>query len=383
MLTPPTQPRPIPLYDVVAENKQYAAELRAAFERTLASGRFSGGEELELFEKRLAGYCGTKSAIGVKSGTDALVLSLLGLGIGPGDEVITSAFTFIATAEAILQVGALPVFADIDPNSLCITAQTCTKVLSKNTKAILAVHVYGHCSDMGQLSVFCQSHGIWLIEDAAQAIGATWHGRKLGSIGDVGTFSFYPTKNLSTLGNGGAIVTANEGLAERIRSLQAHGREHEAYTRIGYSSHLDELLAAFLNVKLRYLEEELARRRQIAARYDVELASSKSQTVSPTAPSLSPVIPAAGCRSNYHQYAIRSTRRDQLRRFLSERGIDTGNYYSRPLHQEPVMKGRCRFAELAETEKACSEVLTLPVRPSLTDDEVATVIAAVREFHSS
>ena len=361
---------PIPLYDVRGETLWYAADLRAAFDPVLAAGRFSGGEELAAFEKELAGYCGTAHAIGVKSGTDAIVLALKALGIGPGHEVITSSFTFFATAEAIVETGATPVFCDIDPVTLCLTADAIESTITSRTKAVLLVHVFGHSADMDAVTSVCSRHGIPLVEDAAQSVGATWRGRMLGSIGAAGTLSFYPTKNLSALGNGGAILTSDQGLADAVHSLQNHGRDdHGRYSRIGCNSHLDELQAAFLRVKLAHLESELALRRAIAARYDAELP-----------PELARVRGAVGCVSNCHQYAVRTAKRDALRKHLAAAGIGTGDYYSTPLYEEPALSSYRPSAPLPVTEQACRETLTLPVRPSLTEKEQTAVIAAVRDY---
>jgi dTDP-3-amino-3,4,6-trideoxy-alpha-D-glucose transaminase len=361
---------PIPLYDVRRETLWYAADLRAAFDRALAAGRFSGGDELAAFESELANYCGSAHAIGVKSGTDAIVLALKALGIGPGHEVITSAFTFFATAEAIVETGAAPVFCDVDPVTLCLTAETIKSAITSRTKAVLLVHVFGHCADLDAVTGVCSRHAIPLVEDAAQSIGATWRGRMLGSIGVAGTLSFYPTKNLSALGNGGAILTSDEELASAVHSLQNHGRDEQGrYSRIGCNSHLDELQAAFLRVKLAHLESELALRRAIAARYDAELPAE-----------LARVRGADGCVSNYHQYGVRTARRDALRSHLAAAGIGTGDYYSTPLYDEPALAPYRPTAPLPVTEQACRETLTLPVRPSLSEKEQAAVTAAVCDY---
>jgi dTDP-4-amino-4,6-dideoxygalactose transaminase len=240
---------------------------------------------------------------------------------------------------------------------------------------LLLVHLFGHSADMDAFASLCSERGITLVEDAAQSIGATWLGRRLGSLGRAGILSFYPTKNLSALGNAGALLTGDSELATRARMLASHGQSPDGrFTEAGFNSHLDELQAAFLRAKLAHLDIELARRRAIAARYDAEL---------PFPPHPSPPIPirpAPGCVSSYHQYAVRTSRRDALRRFLAEQGIGTGDYYRTPLHREPALAGRSRFTDLTETELACRETLTLPVRPSLSDDDVAAVVAGVQAF---
>jgi len=362
----------IPLYDTVTENRQFAEEFHAALDRILASGRFALGSELAEFETALAGYCGTSQAIGVKSGTDAIFLTLKALGIGAGDEVVTTAFTFFASIEAILQVGARPVFADINPATLCLSADTCAKAISPRTRAVLLVHVFGHCAEVEAFLSLCREHNIPLVEDAAQAIGAERKGRKLGSLGRAGAFSFYPTKNLSALGDAGAVVTSNEELAERLRQLRSHGRDSTGrHGCLGTNSHLDELQAAFLRLKLNQLDAELARRRELAARYNADLPQAVRM-----------VTGAEGCLSNYHQYAVRTDRRDALRQFLLEQGIGTGDYYPVPAHHEPAAATAGPFPALPETERACKETVTLPIRPSLTDEQQRTIIDAVRRFFS-
>lgn len=363
-------PPRIPLYDTVTENRQFAPDFHAALDRVLASGRFSLGNELAEFESALAGYCGTAQAVGVKSGTDALILTLRALGVGSGDEVITTSFTFFASVEAIMQVGARPVFADIEPTTFCLSPDACAAAITPSTRAVLLVHVFGHCADVERFQSLCKENDLALIEDSAQAIGATWNGRKLGSFGSTGIFSFYATKNLSALGDAGAIVLSNEERADSLRQLRSHGRDANGrHSCLGYNSHLDELQAAFLHLKLGHLDAELARRRELAARYDAELP-----------PEVPRVRGAAGCTSNYHQYAVRSDRRDALRQFLLEQGIGSGDYYRLPAHMEPAASALGPFPPLPETEHACSEVITLPIRPSLTDEQQKSVVDAVRRF---
>ena len=362
----------IPLYDTVTENKQFAEDFHAALDRILASGRFALGNELATFEASLAQYCGTTQAVGVKNGTDALALTLKALGIGVGNGVITTASTFFASVEAIMQVGARPVFADIEPGTLCLSPDACAAAITPATKAVLLVHVFGHCANVECFQSLCEDNNIALVEDAAQAIGASWNGRKLGSLGAAGTFSFYPTKNLSALGDAGAVVTSNEKLADTLRQLRSHGRDMTGrHACLGYNSHLDEIQAAFLHVKLGRLDAELERRRELAARYDTELP-----------PEAGRVHGADGCVSNYHQYAIRTDRRDALRQFLVEQGIGTDDYYPVPAHREPAAAAIGASVPLPETERACKEVVTLPIRPSLTDEQQKSVVEAVRRFYA-
>jgi dTDP-4-amino-4,6-dideoxygalactose transaminase len=360
----------IPLYDTVTENRQFAADFHAALDRVLASGRFVLGNELGTFESALAKYCRTDHAVGLKSGTDALILTLEALGIGAGDEVITTPFTFFASVEAIMQVGAKPVFADIEPETLCLSPDACAAAVTPATRAVLLVHVFGHCTNTECFQSLCEDNNVRLIEDAAQSIGSTWNGRPLGSFGAAGTLSFYPTKNLSALGDAGAVVTSDAGIADSLRQLRSHGRDALGrHACLGYNSHMDELQAAFLQVKLGRLDAELARRRELAARYDAGLPSGAGR-----------VHGADGCVSNCHQYAIRTDRRDALRQFLVEQGIGTGDYYPVPAHREPAAATNGTVAPLPETERACKEVLTLPIRPSLTDEQQKSVVEAVRRF---
>lgn len=360
----------IPLYDSVTENRQFAADFHASLDRILASGRFTLGNELATFESSLAEYCGTAQAVGVKNGTDALVLTLRALGIGSGDEVITTAFAFFAGVEATMQVGATPRFVDIEPGTLCLSPDACAAALTPATKAVMLVHVFGHCGNVECLQALCEDKNVALVEDAAPAIGATWNGHKLGSFGRAGTVSFHPTKNLSALGDGGAVVTSDDKLADSLRQLRSHGRDTTGrHVCLGYDSHLDELQAAFLYIKLGRLDAELTRRRELAARYDADLP-----------PEAGRVHGTNGCVSNYYQYAIRSERRDALRQFLLEQGIGAGDYYPTPAHMEPAASVLGPFPPLPETERACKEVVTLPIRPSLTDEQQKTVVDAVRRF---
>ncbi|MBN2466412.1 DegT/DnrJ/EryC1/StrS family aminotransferase [candidate division WOR-3 bacterium] len=288
----------------------------------------------------------------------------------PRREVVTSTFTFFASVEAIMQVGARPVFADIDQKTLCLLPGSCAAAFTPATKAVLLVHVFGHCADLERFHSLCEENNLALVENAAQAIGGEWHGRRLGSLGRGGAISFHPTKNLSALGDAGAVVTSDSELAERLRQLRSHGRDGTGrHAYLGTNSHLDELQAAFLRLKLGKLDAEPARRRELAVRYnaglprDVRIADG-----------------AEGGISSYHQDAIRTDRRDALKQFLLERGIGTGDYYPAPAHSEPAAAAAGPFPLLPETERACKEVLTLPVRPSLTDEQQKTVVDTVRRF---
>jgi len=361
-------PSPIPLYDVRQDHAGIEDDYCRALRGTIERGRFVLGPEVERFETLFARTLGVAHCVGVNSGTDAIILALKGLGIGPGDEVITTPFTFIATAEAIVRAGARPVFADVEPGSLCLSPDASAAAITPRTRAVLTVHIFGHCGDFGGLIDLCRARGIHLVEDACQAVGSIWLGRHLGTVGAAGAFSFYPTKNLSALGDAGAVVTNDPDLAAGIRCLRSHGLGADGRQRqFGHNSRLDELQAAFLNLRLGRLEAENNRRRELARRYDENL----EQLVGS-------VRGSPDCRSNYHQYGIRSPRRDDLRRFLNDRGIGTGLYYAAPVHRQPALA--YAGPALPEAEAACAEVLALPIRPSLADTEQDDIIGAISEF---
>lgn len=361
----------IPLYDFRDRNLDLRPQLHAALDRVLDSGRYVLGPELTAFEQALAGRLGVAYALGVNSGTDAIVLALDALGIGPGDEVITTPFTFHATAEAIVRTGARPVFADIEPETLCMSPDACSAAINDRTRAVLLVHVFGHCARIDRFTELCGRHKLHLVEDAAQAIGSSWQGRPLGSFGRVSTFSFYPTKNLGALGDAGAVATSDKRLADSIAQIRSHGRNGTGqHTRLGYNSRLDDLQAAFLLLKLEQLDAENQRRQHLASVYDRELPGQ-----------VRPARGADGCMSNYHQYGILTEPRDELREYLAEHGIETGLYYQHPAYREPALQHQ--GLDLPAAETACRQVLTLPIRPSLTDAQQSDVIRAVNRFFAS
>uniref|UniRef100_A0A7C4CBX5 DegT/DnrJ/EryC1/StrS family aminotransferase n=1 Tax=candidate division WOR-3 bacterium TaxID=2052148 RepID=A0A7C4CBX5_UNCW3 len=358
----------IRFHDVGGELRRYEVGAGEALRRVISSGQFVLGPELEAFEQEFARFLGVAHAVGTNSGTDALVLTLEALGIGRGDEVVTTPFSFFATAEAVMRTGAVPVFADIEPETLCLAPDAVEPAVTPRTRAVVLVHIFGHCTDIDRIQAVCRRHNLLLIEDACQAVGATWQGRRLGTFGIASCFSFYPTKNLACLGDGGAIATGDGRLAQRLRELRVHGRGSSGYVRPGYNSRLDELQAAFLRHCLPELEAANSRRQALAVRYDVELPRQ-----------LRRVRGAAGCSSSYHQYAVLTPDRDRLREHLAERGVETGVYYATPLHREPALAGRVKQS-LPQAEVACREVLSLPIRPSLTDEEQTYIISSVAEF---
>ncbi|NPA93751.1 MAG: DegT/DnrJ/EryC1/StrS family aminotransferase [Chloroflexi bacterium] len=343
----------IPIYDPRPEIEALWDEIHAAIDRVLRSGRFILGPEVEAFEREVAEYLGVKYAIGVNSGTDALVIALRALGIGPGDQVITTPFTFFATAEAISLVGAQPVFVDIDPVTFNIDPARIPAAITPRTKAILPVHLYGHAADMDPILEIAREHGLKVLEDVAQAFGGAYKGRKLGSLGDAAAFSFFPTKNLGGFGDGGLIATNDPQVADLARMLRAHGARRKYYNEmLGYNSRLDALQAAVLRVKLKHVDEWNRRRREVAARYQKALGKLEG-VILPREMSYAYHV--------YHQYTVRILhgRREEVRRRLTEAGIGTMVYYPVPLHRLPVYAWP--EGSLLHAERAAREVLSLPM----------------------
>ena len=343
-----------------------------AVRRLLASGHYVLGEEGRQLEQEVARVCGARFGVGVANGTDALHLALRALGVGPGDEVITSPLTFIATIEAILMVGARPVLADVDPMTYTLDPEQVRRRITRRTKALLPVHLYGQAADMVPLMALARRRRLRVLEDAAQALGATYRGRPVGGLGDAGAISFYPTKNLGGYGDGGMVVTNSAAVAARLRALRNHGAtkpHHHVF--LGDNSRLDELQAAALRVKLRHLAQWNARRRHLAALYTARLCM---------VPGVGVPIAAPGCTHIYHIYAIRvpAARRDPLRAYLAKRGIQTMLYYPKPVHLQPAMRRLgYRRGSLPEAERATRELVALPLYPELPDDAVRTVAAAI------
>ncbi|MGC8838052.1 MAG: DegT/DnrJ/EryC1/StrS family aminotransferase [Anaerolineae bacterium] len=365
----------IPFLDLQAEYRALRGELDAAVHRVLESGHFVLGPEVQALQEELARFCGTRFAWGVASGTDALRLALAALEVGPGHEVITTPFTFVATANTISRAGARPVFVDIRPDTLNLDPAHLEAAITTRTRAIVPVHLFGHPADMDPILEIAGRYGIPVIEDAAQAIGARYGDRAVGSMGAVGCFSFYPTKNLSAYGDGGLVVTQDPDLAAALDVLRNHGRRRGSlyfYDRVGFNSRLDELQAAILRVKLRHLPAWTERRRAIAALYHELLAQ---------APVVLPVE-VEGVYHVYHQYTIRAPQRDALQEALAREGIATMVYYPLPLHLQALYRG-LGLAEgsLPEAERAAQEVLSLPIYPQMTDEQVLQVAQAVCRFY--
>ena len=366
--------RPIPIIDLPAQYRALKPDINRAIQRVLERGQFILGPEVEALERELAAYCGAAHAVGVASGTDALELALRACGVGPGHEVITSAFSFIATAEAIIAVGAVPVFVDIDPVTYTLDPSKLATAMSSRTKAILPVHLYGHPADMGQVAALAKAHRLKLIEDCAQAIGATWAGRRVGSFGDAGALSFFPTKNLGAYGDGGMVVTEDPAVAQRVRLLRAHGsRRKYHHEMLGHNSRLDELQAAILRVKLSRLESWNEARRRLALRYRAAFKAWAGSGI---------VLPEEqpGCRHVYHLYTIRLAKRARVQRALADRRIGHQIAYPAPLPRQPALKPWVRRGQrFPQAEQVSREVLSLPLYPELTAEQIRMVVRTVGE----
>lgn len=355
----------------------HKAALDQAIRETMESGWYILGPKVALFEENFAAFIGVSSCVGVGSGTDAVQLALRSSGIGPGDGVLTVSHTAVATVSAIDWIGARPVLVDISPETYTLdpqkTEDTLNKLPAGTIKAIIAVHIYGHPADMVTLAKIAERHGVSLIEDCAQAHGAMINGRMVGSIGNCGAFSFYPTKNLGAFGDGGAVVTSQPSVAGQLRLLQQYGwRERYISVEAGYNSRLDELQAAILNCKLSWLDSDNNRRREIARLYTEGLSGLPLETP----------IETDGYRHVYHQYVIRLKDRDGLKQHLENLGIRTAILYPLPVHLQPGYSHRVVLGEggMAQTELAAHEILSLPIYPELSDSVVSSVIDAVRGF---
>lgn len=363
----------IPLLDLKAQYVTIKEEIDQAVLGVLDSCKFIFGPEMKAFEEEIAAYCGTKHAVAVGNGTDALVIALKACGIGPGDEVITSPFTFFASAECIAQVGAIPVFVDVDPNTLNMDVAQLEEKITSRTKGIIPVHIFGQMADMDPILALAQKYNLKVIEDAAQAIGAEYKGHKAGSLGDAGTFSFFPTKNLGGYGDGGMIVTNDDALAEEFRVLRFHGCKTKYYhDEIGYNSRLDEIQAAILRVKLRYIDQWNNARVEKAALYNELLA--------PLAGAHKVVLPYTDVDRKHviHLYVLRTPEREKLMDVLKEKGISNAIYYPVPLHlQKALAYLGYKAGDFPVAEEACNQALAIPCYPELSQaqqEEIAQVI---------
>lgn len=367
----------VPLLDLQAQYASLRDEMRPVIERVLESQRFVLGDEVRRLESSVAEYCEAKFAVGCASGSDALLLALMALDIKPGDEVVTTPFSFFATGSCIARLGARPVFVDINPATYNLDVSQVADAITPRTKAIIPVHIYGQCAEMDPLLALGERQGIPVIEDAAQAIGATEHGRRAGSMGVLGCFSFYPTKNLGGAGDGGIITTNDEQLQQRLKRLRAHGGITEyMHTEVGINSRLDELQAAVLNVKLPYLDTWSNERAERAAVYS-QLLQEADLSFELATPFVRP-----DCRHIFHQYVIRVPRhRDALMDHLRERGVGTKIYYPVPLHLQDCF-GYLGYKNGAfpEAERAAAETFALPAYPELSEAQQVYVVESIRSF---
>lgn len=381
----------IPPLDLTQQYQHISSEVSEAIQAVLTSGRYIGGSAVEAFERQFAEYIGVEIAIGCNSGTDALFLALKAYDIGPGDEVITTPFSFIATAETISMVGATPIFVDIHPETFNLDLDQVAAAITERTRAILPVHLFGQPVDMTRLMEIAQAHQLLVIEDCAQSTGATWQGQKVGQIGQIGCFSFFPTKNLGAFGDGGAITTNDQQIAARIQQIKNHGQSARySSVEVGINSRLDAIQAAILQVKLRHLDTWNAQRQTIAQRYSRMLANIPG-IVTPTE------LPQG--QSVWNQYTIRvpnqahpsphtngngkshELSRDRLRSHLLEQGISSSLYYPVPIHQQPLYyRLGYRPGDLPIVEQICQEVLSLPMFPELSMEKQERIVTAIQDF---
>jgi dTDP-4-amino-4,6-dideoxygalactose transaminase len=365
-------PMEVPLLDLQAQHSALRPELDAAIAGVMEHGAFVGGPEIEHFEQRFAAFCAAAECVGVSNGTDALTLCLRAAGIGPGDEVITTAFTFVATVESIVQTGARPVLVDPRPGTALLHVDDVRSAIGTRTAAIVPVHLYGQTVDLDAFRALADRQGLLLVEDAAQAHGAAWRRAPAGSVGDLASFSFFPGKNLGALGDAGAVTTRDPTLARRVRLLRDHGRsEKYRHEQLGTNARLDTLQAAVLSVKLEHVAAWNDERRRHAAAYDAAFADFDG---------VDPIRIAEGALPVYHQYVVRVRDRDNLRDDLTQRGIATGVHYPIPLQRQPALAGLIEEDRHPSADQLARTVLSLPMYPELPDDQRDAVIAALRDL---
>lgn len=367
----------VPLLDLKGQYQALKPDIDAAIGRVVESQYFINGPEVAGLEEEVAEYCGASHCIGVSSGSDALLVALMALNVGPGDEVITTPYTFFATVGAIRRLGATPVFVDIDPVSYNINPEAVAGQITDRTKAIIPVHLYGQCAEMGPILDVAGRRGIPVIEDAAQAIGSEYHGRRAGSMGTVGCFSFFPSKNLGAFGDGGAVTTNDSALADRIRILRNHGAQPKYYHKfVGGNFRLDAIHAAVLRVKLKHLDDWTASRQNNAAFYDAAFAELGLPTETLSTPTV------VQSRHIFNQYVLRSDRRDALMAHLKANGIGCEIYYPLSLHEQDCFSDLgYDHGDFPESERAAASTLAIPIYPELTDPQKQAVVNAVAEFY--
>jgi dTDP-4-amino-4,6-dideoxygalactose transaminase len=366
----------VPMLDLSEQYASLKEEVLTKMDQVMSSSRFILGENVKTLEADIASYSGVKYGIGVANGSDALHISLQACGVSEGDEVITTPFTFFATAGAIARAGATPVFVDIDPVTFNIDPSKIEGAITEKTKAIIPVHLYGQTADMDPIREIAEKHNLYIVEDAAQAIGATYKGRKTGELGDTACFSFFPTKNLGAYGDAGMVVTNNEDLAEKMRVIRVHGSKPKYYHHVlGYNSRLDELQAAVLNVKFKHLDKWSKLRREHASAYTNLLKSELGDTV--TTP-----VEVEDRFHVFHQYTLRVKDRDKLQEFLKENGVDSMVYYPLPLHVQPVFKELgYKEGDFPESDKAAKEAISLPMFPELKKEQIEYVVETIAKFY--
>ena len=369
----------IPILDLIAQHRQIGAEIEAAIMRVFQDQKFILGPEVRALEQELAPYCGCTEAVGCASGSDAILLALMACEVGPGDEVITTPFSFFATAGSIVRLGARAVFVDIEPNTFNIDSNKIEEAVTKRTKVIMPVHLFGQCSDLDTIDEIASRFKLQVIEDAAQAIGAEYRQRRAGSLGAIGCFSFYPSKNLGGAGDGGLLTTNNPELAESLKMLRAHGARKKYYhDRVGINSRLDSLQAAILRVKFRYLDQWSKARRRNAQRYR-ELFN-ESRLLGRNLVKL----PAESADSLhvYNQFVIRARDRDRLKGWLAEKGIGTEIYYPLPLHLQVCFRDLgYNEGDFPESERAAAEALAIPVYPELDSNAQSYIVDTIAAFY--
>ena len=359
----------IPLADLVAQYRTIQPDIDAAIASVLEGGHFILGPHTKALEREIATYLGVGSAVGVASGTDALILALRALGVGPGDDVIVPDYTFLATASAVLHVGASPVLVDVDADTYCLDLEAVAEQITVRTRAVIPVHLFGQTVDMSGLMDLATAHGLAVIEDNAQALGAMYRDRRTGAIGHVGCLSFFPSKNLGGYGDGGMVVTGDADLADRVRMLRTHGwREKYDPEILGYNSRLDEIQAAILRVKLRHLDAWNAERGRRARLYAQAFAGTSVRTP----------IERADSTHVHHLYVVRVAHREAMERALKERGVATAVYYPRPLHRTRLFRALAAERAFPISDALSEELLAIPLYPEMSDEQQDTVVAAVR-----
>jgi dTDP-4-amino-4,6-dideoxygalactose transaminase len=366
----------VPMLDLSEQYQGLRSEVLDVLDQVMSSSRFILGDNVKRLEQDIAKFSNVAHGIGCGNGSDAIHIALQALGIGAGDEVITTAFTFFATGGAIVRAGAKPVYVDIDPVTFNIDPEKVEEAITDKTKAILPVHLYGQMADMERLAEIAEKHNLAIVEDAAQAIGAKQNGKTVGELGSAATYSFFPTKNLGAYGDGGMVVTNNDDVAEKARVIRVHGSKPKYYHHVlGYNSRLDEIQAAVLNVKFPHLEEWSELRRQKAETYTHLLKEQLGDLVKTP-------VEKKGNYHVFHQYTIRVEKRDELQKFLNEQGVSTMIYYPLPLHQQPVFENLgYKAGDLPQAEKAAKEALSLPMFPELKTEQQEYVVVKIAEFY--